>query len=224
MTDDDRDTKSDNSAFANLLGPEPEWRTCRCGAKCTRVPCWDCSNANRAEVEQAEAVSRSLATFPDRYEWAKVDAPELAKRVKAANLRAEIGRVMASDRVLFAGPSGAGKTSLAVACLRTRVPRCRYVSALRLGTARIQHAAGDGEAELVERCMATPLLLIDEIGGEQKTATSAVRDVVFERYERGLPTWVTTGFSSKQLAEMYGEGMLRRLVEGAVVVKLGGKA
>lgn len=218
MTDDNRDTKP--ADFSSLLGPEPEWKTCKCGEQCTRVPCWNCSSVNRAEVERNEAIERALATFPAKYGWAAVTSPDLRKRVMTQDLAGDIKRVLAADRVLFVGPSGAGKTSLAVACLRARVPRCRYVSALRLGTARIQHSAGDGEAELVERCMTAPLLLIDEVGGEQRTTTNAVRDVIFERYEADLPTWVTTGMTANQLSEMYGDGMLRRLMEKACVVKL----
>src|SRR5688572_3340517 len=88
--DDDRDVKPENTDFSNLLGPEPEWKTCKCGEQCTRIPCWTCSNVSRAEIEQAEAIARSLETFPERYDWARVDAPELVKRVKVANLKAEI--------------------------------------------------------------------------------------------------------------------------------------
>ena len=123
--------------------------------------------------------------------------------------------------MVFVGPSGSGKSSLACACLRRRIPHGLWLSALRLGTARIQHSAGDGEAALVARAMAVPLLLLDEVGGETKTATNAVRDVLFARHDADLPTWITTGFSSQQLAETYGDGAVRRITEGAYVVKLG---
>ncbi len=123
--------------------------------------------------------------------------------------------------MVFSGPSGAGKTSLACACLRERIPHGLFVSAIKLGTARIQHSAGDGEAALVQRAMTVPLLLLDEVGGEQKTATNAVKDVIFARYDADLPTWITTGFRLSQLAEMYGDGTSRRLTENVYVVHLG---
>jgi hypothetical protein len=47
-----------------------------------------------------------------------------------------------------------------------------------------------------------------------------VRDVVFERHDAERPTWITTGFSSQQLADFYGDGFLRRILEGAMVVRL----
>jgi DNA replication protein DnaC len=139
----------------------------------------------------------------------------------ATSLAETIRRVLASSRVVFAGPSGAGKTSLAIACLRERAPHGLFVSALRIGTARIQSHAGQGEAALVEQAIAAPLLLLDEVGGEQKTATNAVRDVIFARYDADLPTWITTGFKGGELAAMYGDGALRRLTEHAYVVQLG---
>jgi DNA replication protein DnaC len=123
--------------------------------------------------------------------------------------------------VLLHGPSGSGKTSLAFACLRERLPEAMWVSALRLGVARIQHSAGDGEAKLVAECIAAPLLLVDELGGENKTSNNAVKSVIFERYDRDLPTWVTTGFASKDLVAMYGDGALRRLTEGGYVQGFG---
>lgn len=207
--------------FADLLGPEPSWLTCDCGETTNRVPCWDCA---RRAAEKADAERLRLAaieTIPPRYRWALSWTPEFAERVKVADVRAVIRKVLASDRVVFAGPSGSGKTSLACACL-PRFPGGVFVSALRLGMARQQSALGDGEAGEVERAIAAPLLLIDEVGGEAKTATNAVRDVIFARHDLDRPTWVTTGFTRAQLAETYGDGALRRMVEDAYVVRLGG--
>jgi hypothetical protein len=215
---------STGSVFHDLLGPEPTWLVCPCGERTSRVPCWDCSRRLEREAERDGRWAAAEKTFPARYAWAKAGAPELAQRVKVGDLDGVIARVLASSRAIFVGPSGAGKTSLAVACLRERLPDCMFVSALRLGTARIQSAAGQGEADLVERAVGARLLLIDELGGEAKTATNAVRDVVFARYDADLPTWVTTGFASGQLVETYGDGMLRRLTEGACLVKLGGQS
>jgi len=207
--------------FANLLGPEPTWLTCPCGELTARVPCWTCSIAAAEQAKQIDRAESALATIPRRFAWARLDAPELAMRVRVqGDLKTASERILGAARAIFAGPSGSGKTSLACACLRLR-PGGMFVSALRLGTARIQSAAGQGEADLVERSIAAPLLLIDEIGGEQKTATNAVRDVIFARHDADLPTWVTTGFRSDQLAEMYGDGFVRRLLEDAYVVQLG---
>lgn len=214
------------------MGPEPQWLTCECGGLSARVPCWECDRAAMAKTDAARERALSAGSIPRRFEWAELEAPSLVERV---TLRRPNGdrcvqqrefvdagqRVLAAQRVVFVGPSGSGKSSLACACLRRRIPHGLWLSALRLGTARIQHSAGDGEAALVARAMAVPLLLLDEVGGETKTATNAVRDVLFARHDADLPTWITTGFSSQQLAETYGDGAVRRITEGAYVVKLG---
>ncbi len=208
--------------FQSLLGPEPEWITCeRCGKSTSSSPCFECHRTILMATQTGERASASERSIPRRFSWATVDAPELAGRVRSKTLAADIARVMAAKNVIFAGLSGSGKTSLAVACMRERFP-AMFVSALRLGVARIQSHAGQGEAELVERAMYAPLVLIDEVGGEGKTATNAVRDVIFSRYDDDLPTWITTGFKHAELATMYGEGIARRLTEGACVVNLGG--
>lgn len=211
------------SVFADILGPEPEWLTCPCGERTARVPCWTCSSAERVRDVERESRDRALATIPQRYAWAALGTPLLAERVRASSdLKSLSERILGAANAILSGPSGAGKTSLGCACLRAR-PGGEYVSALRLGVARIQSAAGQGEASLVERCMSARLLLIDEVGGEGKTATNAVRDVVFARHDADLPTWITTGFGREQLAEMYGDGFVRRITEGAVVVRLGAR-
>lgn len=210
--------------FADWLGPEPKWLTCDCGQQCSRVPCWSCSNhAAKIADEVIEAArARSACGIPKRYQWARLEGSEIAARVQTTDRIDKIARrVLAAQRVVFAGPSGAGKTSLACACLREASLRGSFVSAIALGSARIQYAAGHGEAPLVARAMTAPLVLIDEVGGEGKTATNAVRDVIFARYDADLPTWITTGFSYPELVSLYGDGITRRLTEGVTVVKLG---
>lgn len=212
--------------FTNILGPEPVWLTCACGEITARVPCWSCGSQAEAKSKADEHRDALRATIPGRYSWARLTAPELRVRAKVpVSIEDASARVLGAARAIFSGPSGSGKTSFGVACLRRRIEcdaKGIFVSALRLGTARIQSAAGQGEASLVERAMTAPLVLLDEVGGEAKTATNAVRDVVFARYDSDLPTWITTGFSSQQLAEMYGDGFLRRVLEDAYVVRCGG--
>ena len=220
MSDDVETTAP--APFHSLLGPEPAWLTCPCGAMTSRVPCWTCTLAAEAAANRERQESAANGSIPARYSWARLSAPDLAKRVGwQGSLKTASERILGAARVVFSGPSGSGKTSLAVACLRERGPFGLFVSALRLGTARIQAHAGQGEADLVERAIAAPLLLLDEVGGETKTATNAVRDVVFARHDEDRPTWITTGFKGQELAAMYGDGFLRRVTEGALVVKLG---
>jgi len=110
---------------------------------------------------------------------------------------------------------------MAVACLRMVGRRGVYIPAWRLGTARIQHPAGHGEAEIVELAMTSRVALIDDLGSEAQTATSAVADVIYERHDEDLTTWITTGLSYEDLGARYGAGFLRRIVDGAACVTLG---
>lgn len=207
------------------LGPEPTWLTCACGSQSNVVPCWTCSQAKRDAVERERLKLAAVDTLPRRYQWASIGHADLSRRVRlppGVTVRESAQRVLGAARVLLHGPSGSGKTSLAFACLRERLPEAMWVSALDLGVARIQHSAGDGEAKLVHECMSAPLLLIDELGGEPKTANNAVKAVVFKRYDRNLPTWATTGFGSKEVVAMYGDGALRRLTEDGYVQRFEG--
>jgi len=196
------------------LGPEPEWLKCSCGEITNRVPCWTCLHRQARQAEDAEADEVAAKALPRRFAWARVDAPELRARVRCqGNLETLTRRILGAGNVVFTGPSGSGKTSLAVACLRKRGRDGLYVSAFKLGVARIQNAAGDGEAKLVERAMTIPWLLIDEVGAEPNTVNNAVAAVVFERYDQNLPTWFTTGLKSDDLSARYGAGFVRRLLE-----------
>ncbi len=209
--------------FADILGPEPTWHRCDCGAMCSRVPCWDCDQAALERADAARAIHDAGLSIPRRYDWATVDAPELVARAKVAGPLADIiERVLGATRVVFYGSAATGKTSLATACLRKRLPKGMFVSSLRLGTARIQHAAGGGEAPLVQRAMRAKLLLLDDFGQEGQTSTNAVRDIIFERHDLDLPTWITTAFKTSELAKFYGDGVARRISEGAYVVSMGG--
>ncbi len=179
------------------------------------------------ERAEAERLARQRANFdrllPSHYRWAAFDAPEFKRR--CADCRAVEGA--RSDRtgwVVIMGPPGSGKTSLAVSLLRewtmgeaTQSPR--FVHAYRLGYARIQHRAGDGEATEVENAMFGTALL-DDVGSERDTQNNAVPDVLFERHACERQTIITTGMDAAQLATRYGGGIARRILEHATVVRL----
>lgn len=206
-----------------ILGPEPAWLTCSCGTVSARVPCWDCSRSrdrSRAESAAREAAAQSI---PPRFRWARHGAPGFDLRGRVQDDPETLaGRILGAERVCFVGGAGAGKTSLACACLRERLDGGLFVSAIALGLARAQAKLGDGEPKLVEQALAAPLLLLDDVGQEPKLTPNAVKGVVFGRYDADLPTWVTTGLTSQELVAAYGDGFLRRIAgDGALVVRMG---
>jgi hypothetical protein len=206
---------------------EPDWLTCGCGMLTARVPCWDCSQVDKEREDTAKQRAAAISSIPGAY-WPTLGSDELARRVKCNKPLAEIvRRVLAADLVVFQGGSGAGKSSLAAACLRERAPYGLFVSALDLAVARMHHRVGRGEAPLAKRAMTAPLLLLDDVGNDviQKLVmNSAVMPVLWKRYETGRPLWVTTGFTYDQLGAMYGDGAVRRMFERAYVVQLGADA
>jgi hypothetical protein len=165
-------------------------------------------------------------TVPAAYKWAKFGAPELAERVGRRAGWALEQAIWREPKLIFTGLASTGKTSLAVACLRRWVAEqarpAGFFHAYALGVARLQHPAGHGEPEIVERAMRAPLALLDDLGSEREMSGSAVPDVIFTRHADDRPLWVTTGLTREQLAVRYGAGIVRRLFERARVITVGG--
>ncbi len=163
-------------------------------------------------------------TIPRAYRWARFDGALLDERVPKASI-AVARQSSAEPRVCLMGVSRAGKTALGVAMLRAWVAGARrpaaFVHAHRLGVARIQHPAGQGEPEAVGIAMRMPLILLDDLGSERDHAFSAVSDVIFERDASALATWVTTGLTREQLVKRYGLGVVARVFERARVIHVG---
>jgi len=191
------------------------------------APTADMDAADHAQFrERRHEALRSLArSIPPVYRWASFIAPELAERVATPDAIVDARRICLSPRVCLMGPSRTGKTSLAVAMLRRWVSEhgrnAEFIAVHRLGFARIQHAAGHGEPEIVERAMKAPLTLLDDVGCERDTGTNPLPDILFERHAAQRPTWVTTGLTREQLIARYGTGTVSRLFDQTKVLRLG---
>lgn len=231
---------------AQLDGPEESQRrideTRRALDVLTRGPlrCWGCPapverpgyctacTKIRHEEEQAERRAQTLRTVPRRYQWATgLDVPALTARVTPASAIATARAATAAQSVVLVGPTGAGKTSLAVALLMGRITQRHggfFVDSRELVRARTEHRLRDGgEAELVEHARGADLLLLDELGAERGVglAEDVVGELVHERHAHERPTIFCTPFLSSAIKAKYGDGIARRIYERATVIPLG---
>ena len=193
----------------------------------------DVEGLERARLRRAalHAFERSL---PPLYRWARLDSPLIATRVKLPIPR----ELPTAKSVVFIGAPGIGKTSLAVALLRAMlerdlaaatlaneesaalVPRkYRFVHAHRLGAARIKGA--EGLADLKTALQAT-VVLLDDLGAEADVPSNTAPEVIQERHAEERATWCTTSLSPQEIAERYGAGIARRVLERAMVLRLAG--
>jgi DNA replication protein DnaC len=222
------------NGFGNVVFKRFELR-CQCGkvyqgASASQM-CSECEAAEEARRERERAqrsaeqrLQSTVATIPPKYVWASFDSDLLPSRVKPSSAIARASSAADSLAFVLLGGAGTGKTSLACAMLRqavlSRGARGRFVDTFALAKARQEHPLGEGEAPAIEQAVNAKLLLLDELGAEFARNT-AVQEVIHERHANELPTIYTSGFGADELAKRYGDGIARRIFEGATVIRLG---
>lgn len=198
------------------IGPEPVWAPCAdCGKETMQPRCWDCAIRHDRDNLAREVASR--CELPTHFGWAIAGTSALAERVKHPKLGFDqlANRIRASKNLIIAGPTGAGKTSLAVAMLRERVPHCLFAPASKLG------AFGEYGDALRSRAERAKVLLIDDLGKDAQTANQYLIGVIDTRHNASLSTWITTGLSVGQIEARYDHGTRRRIVDEATRIMLG---
>ena len=201
-----------------------------------RPPFRDESKSHEPDIvarRRRDALRVFESSLPAVYRWARLGHPLLAERVKLATIPSE---PPSAQRVVFMGPAGAGKTSLAVALLRAMLERelahatlssdddaeriarrYRFAHTHRIGVAYLGGLEGAAELRAAIRA---PLLLLDDVGAESTVPSDAVPEVIAERHAEERATWITTGLSPKEIAERYGGGVARRVMENAAVLRM----
>lgn len=149
--------------------------------------------------------------------------------------RVSVDRVKANGLVLC-GRTGVGKSTAVLARLHQVARKMRDATAA--GTLAVKYppsigwvaekklvGAAFGDESELQRARRVGLLIIDEFGyagGDraQRGRTPAILDVMSERYDRQLPTVVTTGLRRDEIAARYGSAILRRMSTNATVVEV----
>lgn len=203
-----------------------------CGAIVERPGvCGDCADRQVEHERRMATKQRVRREIPERFRWAHWDAPGLLEHVSAGPAKIDAARrACASGRAVLLGPAGAGKTSLACAHLRERIEadpmgRNRFLAAHDIASP----SSLEGVSRL-ELALTASALVLDDLGAELAGAAAdsglaaqrsdAVVRLVRTRHDQGLGIVVTTAHGPEEVARIYGDGVARRVFEGAAVVRL----
>lgn len=146
--------------------------------------------------------------------------PDGARMLKAASAWHPGG-----GNLLLLGPTGIGKSTAAAVLFRRLLgagirdggpawelaQSLHWFSAESLSLARRWHPLGQGEAPDIMSAMFGRFLVIDDLGWDRDVQT--VSDVMAVRYDRGLPTIITSGKTPDELTAQYGAAVVRRARE-----------
>jgi hypothetical protein len=130
-----------------------------------------------------------------------------------------------SGNLLILGPSGAGKTTGAAYLVRRVCARAAALGGVEFGKAQLirwqscrdlsqlvrEHPLGQGVPDAVQRCQNARLLVLDDVGGNDDKG--ALERILNTRYERCWPTVTTSGLSSHELVDAFGEALVRRMLQ-----------
>lgn len=210
--------------------------------------CEACAVAVERQTRQTRIADVVRREIPRSFRWSRWDAPELVERTRRPV--EQLKRIEAAfgdhGRGIFVGHAGSGKTSLACAWLRGVIgawgnpkdariflaARPRFVAAKDLAAPSYLEGVA-----WIDLALSASALVLDDLGAELDGAAhdsglaaqrrALVDRLIRSRHDRGLGTVVTTaigtvGDHAKELARVYGDGIARRLLERAVVVRLGG--
>lgn len=183
--------------------------------------------------ESIEKGRETWARIPSRYADATADLPEVAAWVQtlvdlAREQARTVPRILTGPSLLLVGSTGTGKTHQAYGAVRALTVSGAACSWLAITAADLYaklrpRPKVDSEQEF-ENVARAGLLVLDDLGAAKGSEWNEEINyrLVNYRYERELPTLITSNVAPKQLANALGERVASRLVEMAARVVLRG--
>lgn len=175
------------------------------------------------------SITQAAEVIPFHYRDAITDSPEVLAwlgeiiaqaREAQAGRGAPVAAVHHGRSLLLLGPTGTGKTYQAYGAIR-ELAITGVAASWSITTAADMYAAlrprhgVDSEAEF-RRYRNASILLVDDLGAERKP-TEFTEEVNFRlinwRYERRLPTLITSNLVPKEIGARLGDRVTSRLIE-----------
>lgn len=207
------------------------------GGQC--LDCWDtgpCAYCARGQAAMAAAEAQAIAELveraglPQRFRdctFASFPGKPAVRDALALFVSTWDGR----QNLILLGRYGVGKSGLLASALNFLAPHFHQERLTLRFTAtpalfdRLRAGYEDGSFDASMRaCQSAGLLLLDDLGAEKPTAWVLERlyAIVNHRYERELPTWVSSNLTPDAIADALGERVWYRLKEGARVLEVTG--
>lgn len=181
-----------------------------------------------------ELAELAVQRIPKRFRWSRWSSPDLPRRVAGgARVVAAVREAVAADRrVVLLGPAGTGKTALACAYLAERIRGGAHRGAFVPDRVLLEQGTRDARPLVwLDLALGAAPLVLDNFGelygapagsGLAAMRIAAVSRLLADRHDRQMGHLITTERGREDVVAAYGDGIARRVFEGATIVRLGG--
>lgn len=203
--------------------PKATCPECRAEAK-------EAERQRKAEEAQAEAERiRQIQEHPENW-LRQFGVPKKFLQCSFQNFQGgekvkDVLQTVAGKDVLLSGSAGCGKTHLAVATLRHRLPEIAGLNVLFatapeiLLSIRSCFSKNSDEKALVDQFTARDLLIIDDLGADKATewAVQTLYLIIDYRNREMRPTVITSNLGIQEIENQYGARIASRLADMTVI-------